>query len=183
MRTRRLVSAFFLLSVSTALACSGSSSSSGGPGGPSGTGSLTGTVGGKAFTFQSGLAYVDKQGAVDILVSDGAGLCSSVTSQKFHAGETLVQVYNLKGKVPGAFTSDGDVKYASVNGSCASGQSVEGSVSAKGRVTKSDFSITKMTATEVEGTLNITFDEGSTISGSFSLPICSTSEAEKATCY
>lgn len=163
-------------------ACSSGTTSGGS--GASGSGQITGTVGGKAFAFRSGLAHVDKQGAVDLILSDAAALCDSVTQMKFHAGETIVQAYGLTGTVPGKFVpKNGDTKYASVASTCAAGQSVEGKIDKRGDATASEFTISSLSATAVAGTFTMTFDDGSSLSGSFDLPVCAQSEAEKSTCY
>ena len=173
-----------LASLGLATACSsgGSSSSSD----SSGTGSFTGTLGGEAFVLRSGVGHVDaKDGSLDLILSDAANLCDSIAAKKFHVGETLVQAYHLTGTAPGVFTSkpgNEDIKYASVRTTCTLGQAVESNIDKKGEATKAEFTISRLTATEVEGKVTATFDDGSSVTGTFTVPICAASEAEGATC-
>ena len=165
------------------LACSGGSGGSNlGQSGGEGTAQISGTLGGETFAFRSGLSRVKADGSVDVILSDAGQLCDSVTRQKFHPGETLLQVYHLAGTAPGKFTTD-EIKYASVSTTCPSGQPIEGTaVAKKGRATSSDITLSSVTASVVEGKLTVSFDDGSTVTGSFSVPVCSASESENATC-
>lgn len=160
-------------------ACSGGTSSGGGGGG----GTVTGTVGGKSFTIASGLGHVTKDGTLDVILSDQPGLCDAVQAQKFPAGLTIVQAYRLSGKAPGSFTPGEHVKYATVSASCPSGQPIEEKFVEKASdSTDAKITISTLTDTVVEGRIEATFADGSSVSGSFSVPICAQSEAEKATC-
>lgn len=164
-------------------ACSGGSGGSNlGQSGGEGSAQISGTLGGETFAFRSGLGHVGADGSVDVILSDAGQLCDAVTRQKFSAGETLLQAYHLVGKAPGKFTTS-EIKYASVAATCPSGQPIEGTlVVQKGRATMSDVTLSSVTASVIEGNLTVTFDDGSSVTGSFSVPICATSEAEKATC-
>ena len=169
-----------------AVACSsGSSGSLGSSSGSSGTASFSGTVGGKAFTFQSGLAYVKNSKRVDLIFSDYAGICESTQKVHLHAGETLLQAYGLEGTAPGKFTpADNDVKYASIAASCASGQAIEGSVDKHSDVSAADVTLSSVSSTTVEGDITLTFKDGSNVSGHFAVPVCSVdNDLEHATCY
>lgn len=171
---------FCLVSLS---ACSSSTSTTGSSA-PTGTGSLTGTIGGSPFTFVSGLAHTANDGTLDLILSNAAGVCDARKSNKVHAGETLVQIYNLKGSAPGAFTpANNDIKYARVKSSCPSGQSVEQNVDTSSRVATSDITVSRLTDAEVEGNLKLTFADGSSLSGTFKLPLCTYPNVEGGSCY
>jgi hypothetical protein len=163
--------------------CSGGSGGSTvGQSGGAGTAQISGTLGGETFAFRSGLARVQTDGSVDVVLSDAADLCDAVTRQKFRPGETLLQVYHLAGTAPGKFTTD-EIKYASVAATCPSGQPIEGGlVDKKGRATTSDITLSSVTASAVAGELTVTFDDGSMVTGSFNVPVCSASESEHSTC-
>lgn len=170
-----------LASVLLLAACSSSSSA---PSPSGGGGSLSGTVGGKAFTDASGIANVAGDGSIDLIFSSSPSLCDALTSGKLRAGETLVQAYGLEGTEPGTFTpKHDDVKFVRIGSACASGARITDHVEGTGRSTKSTFTISKRTSALVEGTLSITFDDGSSVEGSFSVPVCATgSPDEDALC-
>lgn len=162
-----------LLAASLVLAACGSSSSA--PGGPSGGGTLTGTVAGKAFTDASAIANLAADGSVDLIFSTSPSLCDSLTAGKLRAGETLVQAYGLEGSAPGTFTpKHDDVKFVRIGAGCGAGARITDHVEGTGRSTKSTFTISKRTSALVEGTLSITFDDGSSVEGSFAAPVCAT---------
>jgi hypothetical protein len=175
-----LFAAAFALLFAAACGSGGSSSSSSSGGG----GSAAGTVGGKSFAIASGIGHLDKDGSLDLILSDAPGLCDAIQAQKFAPGTTIVQAYGLVGKAPGAFKSDHeDVKYATVSPTCPSGQPIgEQNVAKAGRAKTTTIEVTTLGDTSVEGTIDVTFDDGSSVSGSFSVPMCSQSQAEKATC-
>lgn len=176
-----LWSAAFALLFAAACGSGGSSSSSSSSGGG---GTASGTVGGKSFAIASGIGHVGKDGALDLILSDAPGLCDAIQAQKFAAGTTIVQAYNLTGKAPGEFkSSDADVKYATVSATCPSGQPIgEQNVAKAGRAKTATINVTSLGDATVEGSIDVTFDDGSSVSGSFSVPTCPQSEAEKATC-
>jgi hypothetical protein len=184
---KRLVTLAVSGTVAVALcACSGGSGGSSGlvtgNGGGEGSAQISGTLGGETFGVRSGLGHFGTDGSIDIILSDAGQLCDAVTRQKFRPGETVLQAYRLVGSAPGKFTTD-EIKYASVASTCPSGQPIAGTLIAKkGRATKSDFTLSTVTSSAVAGNLTVTFDDGSSISGSFSVPVCPTSQAENATC-
>lgn len=141
-------------------------------------------LGGKSFTFVSGFAHQSAGGSVDIVLGDVPGLCDSVKAERFKAGTTIVQAYGLSGSVPGPFVStNDDMKYATLSATCASGAPVEANVENASRAVtaKTTISLSKLD-TEVAGEMTMEFEDGSKVSGSFVVPICSESEAENATC-
>lgn len=183
MKKLLLSSVFSVFASLLVVACSGTSASPG-DSPTSGGGQVTGTVGGEAFTFRSGIAHKGKEGSIDLILSDTEGLCDSLTQQKFHAGETIVQAYNLVGTAPGTFAAkESDTKYASLKSTCASGQKINDHVDKAARATTSEITLTSVGATSVEGKISITFDDGSSVSGDFSVPVCGMADAEDATCY
>lgn len=151
-------------------------------------GVVSGTLGGRVFTFASGIAYLDGNGSLNVMLSDFPRLCDSVKLHKLHAGEAVVQAYGLKGSAPGTFSAASpameDIKYASV-GACSSGQPVESSIAKKSDdTTTSEITISKLGTTQVEGRLTLDFADGSSVSGSFFVPICPPpTDGAKSTCY
>jgi hypothetical protein len=76
------------------------------------------------------------------------------------------------------------MKYAEL-GPCTSGAPIGDKDSvANGRAEKSASTITLTTlaSDKVEGTLDVTFDDGSHISGTFSVPTCSSETPETSYC-
>jgi hypothetical protein len=172
---------------STGSSSSSGSTSSGGSSGSSG-GTLTGTIGGASFTIKSGFGHMNPadggQTSIDLVFSNVDAVCDSVTQGKLHAGEVIIQLYGMTGTAPGTFTSaNGDVKYASVSATCASGQRAEQNIAKAGSVKTSTITISKLTSTDVEGNAELSFDDGSTLSGSFQVPICSATTPETSVCY
>jgi hypothetical protein len=181
MRSSVVLPAFLLSCIACSAGGSGVASSSGSSGG---TSSFQGTLGGKSFVAQSGLAHTTG-GSVDVILSDTSGLCEALKAKRFRGGTTVVQAYNLGGTAPGAFKPQSDhVKYARVKSGCPVGAPIDDNVetSSSASPANTTISISKQTATEVEGEMSVTFKDGSTVSGSFSVPICSESEAEDAIC-
>jgi hypothetical protein len=137
--------------------------------------------------MKSGFAFVDSSagGSLDLVLSDVDALCDSVTQKKIHAGETIVQLYTLKGTAPGTYTAENnDIKYATVSPSCPSGQPLgETNVAGAGRIQTSAITVSSLTATVAEGTLDLTFTDGSKVSGTFSVPICGSTLPESSVCY
>lgn len=136
--------------------------------------------------MKSGFAFKNADGTVDLVLSSLDGACDSAKGAKVHAGETLVQLFALTGTAPGAFTSaNKDVKYATVAATCASGTPVSagGAVSASGRATTSTVTISSLTASGAQGTLDLVFDDGSKASGSFDVPTCTATTFENAVCF
>jgi hypothetical protein len=176
--------ASFVVCAGVSVACSSGSGTS--TTGPSGGGTFSGTLGGETFTFTSGYGHVNADGSLDLILSDVAGVCETFgVAKKAHAGETLVQAYALTGTAPGVFAASVEqtIKYASVDPSCPSGQGVEGRTNKTGRATQSEISISKLTATEVEGKLTLSFDDGSSLSGTFTVPTCASAASKSVTCY
>lgn len=149
------------------------------------TTAITGTVNGTSFAAASGFFFVDDTGKLDLIFSDKFGICDSAKQSKIHAGETMVQLYTLAGTAPGVFTSaNGDVKYATVKPTCASDAPLgDSEVAAASRATTSTVTLSVVTSTKVEGTLDITFEDGSKVSGGFSVSACSVTIPESSTCY
>ena len=182
-RTTLLVPSLLFVALS---ACSGGSGGTSGGGltggGGDGSAQLSAMLGGETFTFRSGLGHVGTDGSIDVILSDAGGVCDAVTQQRFRAGETLLQIYHLVGTAPGPFTTN-EIKYASVAATCPSGQPVKGAlIATKGRVTMSNVMLSSVTSTVIEGQLTAIFDDGSAVKGTFSVPICATSQAENAAC-
>lgn len=150
-----------------------------------GSTAVTGVINGKAFAATSGFFFVDPGGKIDLIISDKSGICDSVKQSKIHPGETMVQLYGLNGTAPGAFTSENDdIKYATIKATCASNQPVgDAEVDAASRATTSTVTISTSTATKLEGTLNLTFEDGSSVSGSFSLGSCTSTVPETSACF
>lgn len=151
---------------------------------------LAGSFGGKAFSFKSGFVHKNPAtGRLDLFFSDASELCASLERGRFAPGTTVVQTYGLVGTVPGNFKPNSDdVKYATIKASCPSGASVNSNVESASRIpvssigTTSTIEISSLTETRAEGSVDLTFPDGSTLSGTFSVGTCSTSESEKATC-
>lgn len=144
---------------------------------------MKGTLGGKSFTIKSGIANVGSvDGKLDLVFADYADLCTKLTAEKIPAGATIVQLYNLSGKAPGEFTASADTKYATLLPACPSGSSVNDYVAGASRATTTKITVDSLTATKATGEVQMTFEDGSTIEGSFDVPICGVVEAENATC-
>lgn len=126
--------------------------------------------------------HTTSQGAIEIIVSSMPATCDSAKQQKFTAGEAIVQVYGLMGSAPGDLTS-GEVKYATIKQNCASGAPIEGNVerasSVKGTTT---VKVTAKSATQLEGSMDLTFEDGSFLKGTFKVPSCANEMPEGATC-
>ncbi len=145
---------------------------------------ISGTINGKSFTAKSGFGFRNKGGTVDIILSDQADACASIEKAKLHAGETMVQLYRLAGTAPGAFGETDDVKYVTVKPTCTSGQPLgDADVASSSRATTTKVDLTALDAASVEGTLTVTFEDGSTVSGPFDFPMCSVTVPELTTCF
>ncbi len=187
MRTTRSLSLFlFSLASLVVTGCSGGSGGTSGvgstAGGNGGNAQLSAMLGGETITVRSGLGRVGTDGSIDVILSDATGVCEAVTRHRFRAGETLLQIYHLVGTAPGPFTTN-EIKYATVAATCPTGQPVEGALIAKkGRATFSNVMLSSVTSTVIEGQLTATFDDGSAVKGTFSVPICNAPDSETAAC-
>lgn len=131
----------------------------------------------------SGIANVGSvDGKLDLVFADYADLCTTITAEKFPAGATVVQLYNLSGTAPGEFTASADTKYASILPACPSGAPVNEYVAGASRATTTTVTVDTKTDTRVTGEVHMTFEDGSSIEGSFDVPVCGVSESENATC-
>jgi hypothetical protein len=148
---------------------------------PMGIGTLSGVLGGN-FVPMSGYGHINDDGSIDLILSDFAGACDSAVANRLHSGETSLQAYGLTGTAPGVFASSQVVKYATV-GTCPSGQSVKFFISTYGRATMSKITLSKVTAAQIEGEMSATFDDGSHISGTFTVPTCPSVLSEFVLCY
>lgn len=119
---------------------------------------------------------------MEIVVSSMPGTCDSATQKNFTGGEILVQIYGLMGTAPGDLTST-EVKYAAIKQTCASGASVEANVDkasdVKGTTT---VKITAKTDKQVEGSMDLKFEDGSFLKGTFKVPTCANEIPDGATC-
>lgn len=155
-----------------------------GDGGDGGTVTHAVTLGGKSFVVASGLAKKESDTSLSLVLSDKPGVCEAFTAHKVRAGETILQAYSLVGTAPGTFKVDEDtVKYARVKSDCASGTHVTDNVSeASGTATGVTVTVTAVSATEVSGTIDATFSDGS-FSLPFAVPTCAEVEpGDNATC-
>jgi hypothetical protein len=101
-----------------------------------------------------------------------------------HAGEAIVQAYALVGTAPGTFTATTDhAKWIRVLSTCGAGEAVNDEIEASGAATTFTITVSSLTTTAVQGTASFTFDDGSMLSGTFDVPICTTSDAENTTCF
>jgi hypothetical protein len=166
-----------LVAAALSSACGSTNSSSS----PPGAAQLSGSVGGKPFVFRSGLWHLMANGTLDIFFSDAGMLCDAATQGKLHAGETLVQVYALNETPSGKFVA-GEVKYATVAADCATGQPIQNHVDKHAMATGSEFTISTF-ASVIEGKLSFTFDDGSSLAGDFSVPMCGNEATETDTCF
>jgi hypothetical protein len=146
------------------------------------SGTLSGILGGK-FVLNSGYGHMNNDGSIDVILSDLAGACASAVANRVHAGETFLQAYGLKGTAPGVFTSSQVVKYATIDPLCPPDQRASFSAVKSGRATVSKVNLSKVTAATVEGEMSATFDDGSSVAGTFTVPTCSSVLSEVALCY
>ncbi len=145
---------------------------------------ISGTIGGKAFAAKSGFGFRNKGGSVDIILSDRADACASVEQAKLHAGETIVELFRFAGTAPGTFGESEDVKYATVKSTCTSNAPLgDENVASSSRGTTTKLEVTALDAASVEGTLTVTFEDGSTITGPFDFPMCTVTVPELLTCF
>ncbi|HVH45664.1 MAG TPA: hypothetical protein VM925_25090 [Labilithrix sp.] len=130
------------------------------------SGSARGTIGGRPFIPTSALAhagpgYVHGElnvPAVDLIFSSAPDACATTKHDKYRAGETYVQIHDVRAAVGTDTASDAEVFI--VNASCASGASLEGkeartlvsaaNVTAAGAV----VTFTRIDAERVEGTVS-----------------------------
>jgi hypothetical protein len=135
-----------------------------------------GTMGGMPFKLGSGFFRLDGVKGISLILSDMGGACDAATTGHIRAGGVVFQAYNLQGTTPGPLLSSHfDVKYARVASACPVGAAVSPSwVSNFGDAleNKTLITITKLSATWAEGTVDITFDDGSTLKGTFAVPAC-----------
>jgi hypothetical protein len=173
------------------VACSSDDGAVGG-----GSTDITGTIGGKPFTAKSGF-FVMKNGKVTLEFSNFEGLCADVTAAKLRANTQLIQFYFLETPGDGGATDQvgngkaalgpvlsSDMKYAAF-GSCTSGEALQENVivgTGRAEKTSTSITLTALGADKVAGTLDVTFDDGSKIRGSFSVPACSAQTKEESTC-
>jgi hypothetical protein len=147
-----------------------------------GIGTLSGILGGK-FVLNSGYGHMNDDGSIDVILSDFADACASAVANRAHAGETFLQAYGLRGTAPGVFASTQVVKYATEGGSCPSGQRASFAVVTYAQATVSKVTLSKVTASAVEGEMSATFNDGSHVSGTFTVPTCSSVLSEFVLCY
>jgi hypothetical protein len=134
--------------------------------------------------MRSGFAFKAADGTVDLVFSNQDGLCESVKAAKLHAGEALVQAYRLAGTAPGTFTNAGDTKYVRVKATCTSGQPLgTGDIDKASRADTATFSLTQLSATVATGTMSASYADGSSVAGSFSVPICEATVPETSACF
>ena len=131
----------------------------------------------------SGIGHVGSvDGKIDLVFVSTPNLCADLENETFAAGSAVVQVYGLAGTVPGDFVPSSDTKYATILPACPSGASVNEYVGSASRATTTKVTVATKTATQITGELQLEFEDGSSVSGAFDVPICSVSEAENATC-
>ena len=119
---------------------------------------------------------------MEIIVSSMPATCDSAKQKVFTGGEIIVQVYGLMGTAPGDLTST-EVKYAAIKLMCASGASVEANVEKASDVKGSTtVKITAKSDTQVEGSMDVKFEDGSFLKGTFKVPTCASEIPEGATC-
>jgi hypothetical protein len=158
-----------------------SSSNSGGPAGNA----PSGTVGGAAFVAKSGFWHENTDGSIDLVFSNQADVCQATKDQKLRGGESLLQFFALKGTAPGPLTPslEEDLKYASIKATCTSGQPIgKDDVEKSSRAQTFSFTLSAKSA-NVSGTLDVKFEDGSTVAGSFDVPACDAEIGDDLTCF
>ena len=157
------------------------SSSSGNPGS---TSSVTGSLAASPFTAKSSVFLVDADGSVNLIMSDREGeLCATIGAGTVRPGETLVLVQSLQGTGAGDYTIDDlyeSTFFSKVPESCPSGPYsafFPPDPGGKGngiaaRKTTPALHVTAHTDAVFQGTLSITFDDASTLSGPFDAKRC-----------
>jgi hypothetical protein len=175
------------------LACTGGGGGTTTPGTSTSTSvGITGTLNKKPFTAQSGFAHVDGVGQLTLEFSNAPDRCGDAKAAKFHSNAQFIGFYRLATPADGGLPDDqkaavgpvisDDMKYAEL-GTCTSGAPVgEKDTVATGRAEKSTVTLTTLASDKVEGTLDVTFDDGSHISGTFSVPTCSGETPETSYC-
>lgn len=149
---------------------------------------VTGTLAGKPFEAKSGFARVDGDGTVSLLFSSDDDLCAAAGAMRLRPGESLVQIYGLKGTAPGPFTTASplpDIKYVAIASGCPTGaHPVPDHVAGSGRAEAMPpkVTLTVLDPSSAAGTIDITFDDGSRIAGSFAVPRCGSVLTELVTC-
>lgn len=119
---------------------------------------------------------------MEIIVSSMPATCDSATQKKFTGGEAIVQVYGLMGTAPDDLTSS-EVKYVTIKQSCASGAPLDANIDKASRVKgTSTVKITAKSAAQVEGSMDVTFEDGSFLKGTFKVPSCASEMPEGASC-
>ena len=149
----------------------------------------SGQVGGKSFVPGSAsahahLGYVHGEvgvPAISLVFSSAPDVCSSIKGDRYLRGETYVVFHNIRAEV--GTDTVGDAEAIVVAPGCPPGTDLQrapdGALSSSGRVVDSGATvkITRLDAQRVEGTVSARFDDGSTLEGGFSLPLCAGSEA------
>ena len=179
---------FFAIGLIAAIGCAGSSTTNGSglpdaastpPDGGTGSGSLAGTLKGKAFAPVSAFSY-NNGSYIDLVFSNMPDVCASVTAGNVRAGEQLLQLLDLTRSGDGTYApslSPGDVKVAVFDADCH--VSFRANAASNQAFT---IQITRNDAQAVDGTATVTFDSGSKVSGSFSAPACAATLTEKDVC-
>lgn len=146
------------------------------------SGTVRGTIGGRAFVPTSafahaGLGYVHGEvdvPAIDLIFSSASDACSTVKKDQYEPGETYVQIFNVRAEL-GTDTAS-DAKYAVVDTSCASGTELQegDGLASHSQVAEAGAKVTftRIDAERVEGTVTMSFVDLSSFEGTFSLVPC-----------
>jgi hypothetical protein len=115
-------------------------------------------------------AAYSSAGDLNLMFGTSAISCGAVQMTCFTPGATYVQLFGL-GREPGIYTPD-DSKVATVDPSRATGAEAGVSYVTRTVANGTTVELTRVD-TVVEGTVSVTYDDGSTFEGSFSVPRCS----------
>ena len=141
----------------------------------------SGKLGGAAFAVKSGLFYISK-GQLNFILSAEADVCRDVTSKKVPPGSLQLEVYDVPATTAGTYKSP-RTQGVHVKDSCPSGAEVDKSqLEFFQSATASAITITTVNASRVDGTIDITFPDGSTVAGPFAASSCSAEPDESARC-